>query len=106
MRQRHQTEHETRARWEDRIEHKLDRILRTQGVIMADQADLDTAIQDLTTHTDAIDQAVTALVDKIGQSPAAADFATEVAALQAATGNLQTATDAANAALTPPAPPA
>ena len=73
---------------------------------MADQAELDQAIADLTTHTDAIDAAVVALIDKINASPAAADFATEVASLQAATGNLQAATDAANAAVTPPAPPA
>jgi flagellin-like hook-associated protein FlgL len=106
MRQRHETEHERHERWMSRIEHKLDLILKQEGILMADQAELDQAIADLTTHTDSIDAAVTALVDKIGQSPAAADFATEVAALQAATGNLQTATDAANAALTPPAPSA
>lgn len=65
----------------------------------ADQTALDAAIADIGTHADSIDAAVTALVAKIEASPSAPDFSSEVAALQAATGNLQTATDDANTAL-------
>jgi uncharacterized membrane protein YccC len=85
------------------INSKLDDITRRLKLMAADQAALDQAVADLVTHTDAIDAAVTALIDKINSSPAAADFQTEVDALTAATGNLQTATNAANTALNPPA---
>jgi hypothetical protein len=86
------------------LDRKLDKILRRLTVMAADQAALDQAIADLATHADAIDAAVQALIDKINSSPAAADFQAEVDALTAATGNLSTATDAANAALNPPTP--
>jgi hypothetical protein len=85
------------------INSKLDDITRRLKLMAADQAALDQAVADLVTHTDAIDAAVTALIDKINSSPAAADFQAEVDALTAATGNLQTATAAANTALNPPA---
>jgi hypothetical protein len=82
----------------------LKRLERKVDLMAADQAALDQAVQDLVAHTDAIDQAVVALIAKLEASGVTADFQAEVDALQAATGNLQTATDAANTALNPPTP--
>lgn len=86
----------------DSIDHQLNTILRRLSAMAADQAALDQAISDLTAHADAIDTAVQALVDKINSTPGAPDFTAEVAALTTASGNLQTATEAANTALSPP----
>jgi hypothetical protein len=83
------------------INSKLDDIIRRLKLMAADQAALDQAVADLVTHTDAIDAAVQALIDKINSTPGTPDFSAEIASLTAATGNLQTATDAATTALNP-----
>lgn len=88
------------------MDEMLEEINRKVDLLMTDQAALDAAVADIGTHADSIDAAVTALVAKINASPAAADFTAEVATLTTASGNLQTATDAANAALAPPPAPA
>lgn len=87
------------------IDEMLEQLNRKVDLLMADQAALDAAVADIGTHADAIDAAVTALVAKLQTLPNAADFTAEVSALTAASGNLQTATDAANAALAPPPAP-
>lgn len=89
----------------DDIEQKIDRILRRLSTMATDQAALDQAVNDLVTHTDAIDAAVQALIDKINSTPGTPDFSTEIEALTAATGNLQSSTEAANTALNPPPTP-
>jgi hypothetical protein len=86
------------------LELALNRIERKLNLMAADQAALDQAVQDLVAHTDAIDTAVASLIQKLADAGVTADFQAEVDALQAATGNLQTATDAANTALNPPTP--
>jgi chromosome segregation ATPase len=87
----------------DDLHAQLTRIERKVDAMAADQAALDQAVNDLVAHTDAIDSAVQALIDKLAASGVTADFQAEVDALQAATNNLQTATDQANTALNPPA---
>jgi hypothetical protein len=88
----------------DDLHAALTRIERKVDLMAADQAALDQAVSDLVTHTDSIDTAVVALIAKLEAAGVTADFQTEVDALTAATGNLQTATDAANTALNPPTP--
>ena len=75
----------------DRIEHKLDRILRQGELMAASQADLDDAVAALTTEVAA---AVAAIQAKV---PPTVDLTAEVTAINQAASDLA-------AAVSPPAP--
>ena len=77
----------------ERIEHKLDHIIRQGDIMAASQADLDAAVAALTTEVAA---AVAAIQAKV---PPTVDLTAEVTAINQATSDLA-------AAITPPAPPA
>lgn len=89
------------------IETKINFIVRMVIHLAVDQEALDAAITDVGQHAADLEAQLTALIAKIEASGVPTDFTEEVAALQATSAGLQTATEAANAALAPepPAPP-
>lgn len=71
---------------------------------MATLDDLNAALGTLTTAVAALPAPVNALIAAINNHPAATDFASQVAQVQAALKTVSDETAAAAAALTPPAP--
>lgn len=71
---------------------------------MADQAALDQALADLTTHVASIATGVQDIINKLVAAALPIDLNAEVTAVQGATASLQASSDAIAAALAPPAP--
>lgn len=87
----------------DRIEAKLDQVLRLERKIMADEQALDDAIAALAAQQDELDVAVNSIIDKL-EGIEGVDLSDEIASLQAIQGKAKDATDAITAAVTPPEP--
>ena len=102
--------HESRyQRQLDRIEDKLDAILRGErfiiqgeGILMQDQGALDAAIQSLSDHVAAVKTAVDSIVAKLAEAQIPVDLSAEVAALNDLGTGTQNIVDEVNNAVNPP----
>jgi hypothetical protein len=83
----------------DRIEEKLDRVLRMERIIMADEAALDQALTDLGAHVSDLQAAAQAIIDKVSNLPNAPDLSDEIATIQGFGSKVGDTTDAINAAV-------
>ena len=83
-----------------KLQTTLDQLVREVKHLSNQEAELDTALQELAGKIDALVAAVNALIAAI---PPGVDLSEEIAAVQTAAGEVQTVTDTAGSA-TPPGP--
>jgi hypothetical protein len=88
----------------DRIEAKLDLVLRIERRIMADEQALDDALAALGTQVDELAVAAQAIVDKVAADAPDVDLTDELQTIQSFTDRVSATTDQISAAAAPPTP--